>query len=194
MSLRNPVDRWGAVSQTFHWLIVGLLVVMAYLGLTMTDLPTSAHKANVYALHKSIGLTILALVALRLAWRLYAGRPAEIDGMPSWQRRIASLTHAALYVLLFAMPLSGWVINSTSGFPLRWFGLVRVPAIAPHDAALNDLAKETHEILFWTLVAVALAHAAAAIYHHLFQRDATLTRMLPRGWLRIPVPEDTPHG
>lgn len=185
MSLKNPVDRWGAVSQGFHWVIVVLLVVMAYLGLTMTDLPNSAHKANVYALHKSIGLTILVLVALRLAWRLYAGRPTEVVGMPAWQHRIASLTHAALYVLLFAIPLSGWVINSTSGFPLRWFGLVRVPAIAPRDVALNHLSKTTHEVLFWILVATAAAHAAAAIYHHVVQRDATLARMLPRGWLRV---------
>jgi cytochrome b561 len=194
MSLKNPVDRWGTVSQAFHWVIVVLLVAMAYLGLTMTDLPTSAHKANVYALHKSIGLSILVLAALRLAWRLYAGRPVEVEGMPNWQRRIASLTHAALYALLFIIPLSGWVINSTSGFPLRWFGLVRVPAIAPRDAGLNDLAKEWHELLFWTLVVVALAHAAAAVYHHLFQRDATLVRMLPRGWLRTPVPEETPNA
>jgi len=193
MSLKNPVDRWGGVSLTFHWVIVVLLVVMAYLGLTMTDLPTSAHKASVYALHKSIGLTILVLVALRIAWRLYAGRPVEVAGMPHWQQRIASLTHAALYALLFAIPLSGWVINSASGFPLRWFGLVRVPAIAPRDVALNHLAKETHEVLFWILVATAAAHAGAALYHHFVQRDATLARMLPRGWLRIPSPEDSPH-
>jgi len=194
MTLKNPVDRWGAVSQAFHWMIVVLLVVMAYLGLTMTDLPTSAHKANVYALHKSIGLTILVLVVLRLAWRLYAGRPVEVDGMPRWQHRIASLTHAALYVLLFAIPLSGWVINSASGFPLRWFGLVRVPAIAPRDHALNALAKETHEVLFWILVATAAVHAAAAIYHHIVQRDATLVRMLPRGWLRLRSAEEIPHA
>ena len=195
MSLKNPVDRWGVVSQAFHWLIVVLLVVMAYLGLTMTDLPTSAHKANVYALHKSIGLTILALVVLRLAWRLYAGRPHEVDGMPPWQQRIASLTHAGLYLLLFAIPLSGWVINSTSGFPLRWFGLVHVPAIAPRDKALNALSKDVHEVLFWTLVAVAAMHAAAAVYHHRIQRDATLVRMLPRGWLRLPTPkQDIPNA
>ena len=194
MSLKNPSDRWGTVSQAFHWAIVILLLVMAYLGLTMTDLPTSAHKASVYALHKSIGLTILLLAALRLAWRLYAGRPVDVVGMPRWQRRIASLTHAGLYALLFAIPLSGWVINSTSGFPLRWFGLVRVPAIAPRDVALNHLAKETHEVLFWILVATAAVHAAAALYHHLVQHDATLARMLPRGWLRIPVPEDTSHA
>lgn len=194
MSLKNPLDRWGTVSQAFHWVIVILLLVMAYLGLTMTDLPTSAHKASVYALHKSIGLTILLLAALRLAWRLYAGRPVDVVGMPRWQHRIASLTHAGLYALLFAIPLSGWVINSTSGFPLRWFGLVRVPAIAPRDVALNHLAKETHEVLFWILVATAAVHAAAALYHHLVQHDATLARMLPRGWLRIPAPEDTSHA
>ncbi|MGN6514038.1 MAG: cytochrome b [Lysobacteraceae bacterium] len=194
MSLKNPADRWGAVSQSFHWLIVALLLAMAWLGLTMTDLPDTPHKARVYALHKSIGLTILALAALRLLWRLYAGRPREV-AMPRWQQRVASLTHAALYVLLFAIPLSGWLINSTSGFPLRWFGLVRVPAIAHRDAALNALAKDVHETLFWTLAAVAVAHAAAALWHHFAQRDATLARMLPRGWLRLPSPsEDVPDA
>lgn len=183
MRLKNPSDRWGAVSQAFHWVIVALLLVMAWLGLTMTDLPNTPHKANVYALHKSIGLTILALATLRLLWRLYAGRPREL-AMPRWQERVAALTHAALYLLLFAIPLSGWLINSTSGFPLRWFGLVRVPAIAHRDAALNALAKEVHETLFWTLAVVALAHAAAALWHHLVQRDATLARMLPRHWIR----------
>lgn len=185
MSLKNPTDHWGALSQAFHWVIVVLLLVMAWLGLTMTDLPNTPHKANVYALHKSIGLTILALAALRLLWRLYAGRPREV-AMPRWQERVAALTHAALYLLLFAIPLSGWWINSTSGFPLRWFGLVRVPAIAHRDAALNALSKEVHETLFWTLAVVALAHAAAALWHHLVQRDATLARMLPRGWIRLP--------
>lgn len=191
MSLKNPSDRWGAVSQLFHWLIVALLLAMAYLGLTMTDLPNTPHKANVYALHKSIGLTILALAALRLLWRLYAGRPREV-AMPRWQERVAALTHAALYLLLFAIPLSGWLINSTSGFPLRWFGLVRIPAIAHRDAALNALAKDIHETLFWTLAAVAAAHAAAALWHHFAQRDATLVRMLPPGWLRLSSPRQDP--
>ena len=194
MSLRNPLDRWGPVSQAFHWAIVALLLVMAYLGLTMTDLPTSAHKANVYALHKSIGLTVLALAALRLLWRLYAGRPRGLP-MPRWQERVAALTHAALYLLLFAIPLSGWLINSTSGYPLRWFGLVRVPAIASRDAALNALAKDLHETLFWALAVVAALHAAAALWHHAVQRDATLARMLPRGWLRLSRSrQEVPHG
>jgi cytochrome b561 len=195
MTLKNPRDRWGAVSQGFHWLIVALLLVMAWLGLTMTELPDTAHKARLYGLHKSIGLTILALALLRLGWRLYAGAPPMLAAIPRWQRRVAAATHAALYLLLFAIPLSGWVINSTSGFPLRWFGLFRVPALTGRDRALNALAVTWHETLFWTLAALVLLHAGAAFHHHIVQRDATLARMLPRGWLRPRASgQEPPHA
>ena len=180
MSLKNPADRWGGVSQSLHWLIVVLVVGMAALGLSMTGLADNAVKARLYGLHKSIGLTILALMLLRLAWRLYAGAPQAVAGMPRWQQRIATATHAALYGLLIAMPLSGWVINSSSGFPLRWFGWWRVPQFGGRDEALNALAKNWHEALFWVLVVLALVHAFAAFWHHVFQQDATLSRMLPR--------------
>jgi cytochrome b561 len=178
------VDRWGPVSQLLHWAIVVLIVVLGYLGLTMTDLPNGANKIEVYGLHKSLGLTVLALVALRVFWRLWAGAPPDIASTPHWQHRIASITHGLLYVLLFAVPISGWVVNSASGFPLRWFGLVRVPPISPRDHALHELSETVHEWLFWAIIVVALAHAAAALYHHLFQHDATLARMLPNGWVR----------
>ena len=184
MTLHNSDERWGAVSQAFHWLIVVLIVVMAYLGLTMVDLPNTPHKIAVYTLHKSIGISILALVVLRLGWRLYAGRPRELAGIPSWQSRIASATHVALYVLLFAVPLSGWVVNSSTGFPLHWFNLVNLPPIASKSDALHAVVRPLHEWLFWALITLACVHAAAAIYHHWFQRDATLVRMLPRNWLR----------
>ena len=92
MTLKNTDERWGAVSQLFHWLIVVLILVMAYLGLTMGDLPNGPRKIDIYALHKSIGLTILALVVLRVLWRVYAGAPAPVPGTPAWQQRIASVT------------------------------------------------------------------------------------------------------
>ena len=195
MNLRNSDERWGAVSQGFHWLIVILIVVMAYLGLTMVDLPNTPHKIAVYTLHKSIGICILALVVLRLGWRLYAGRPPELAGIPTWQARIASATHAALYLLLFAVPLSGWVVNSSTGFPLHWFNLVNLPPIASKSDALHDVVRPLHEWLFWSLIVLACVHAAAAIYHHLFQRDDTLARMLPRNWLRAPSTDrETSHA
>lgn len=185
------VERWGPVSQLLHWAIVVLVLAMAVLGLTMTDMASGPDKIRVYALHKSIGLTILGLVVVRLAWRLVAGAPHPVPGTPGWQARAAAVTHGVLYLLLFAMPLSGWVLNSASGFPLRWFGLFNLPAIAPRGRDLHELAESAHELMFWVLALLVLAHAAAAVWHHLFLRDATLARMLPRGWLRVPETAST---
>jgi cytochrome b561 len=179
MTLKNTDQRWGAISQLFHWLIVVLILVMAYLGLTMGDLPNGPRKIDIYALHKSIGLTILALVVLRVLWRVYAGTPAPVPGTPTWQQRIASVTHVLLYALLFAIPLSGWVLNSSAGYPLQWFKLFNLPAITGRNDGVHEAAEGAHELLFWVLVVLVVAHAAAALYHHLFQGDATLTRMLP---------------
>ncbi|MFS8063733.1 MAG: cytochrome b [Luteimonas sp.] len=192
MTLKNPGDRWGHVSQLFHWLIVVLIVVMAWLGLTMTDLPNNPYKIRLYALHKSIGLSLLALVILRLMWRACTGAPRPLPGIVAWQERVASLTHFAMYVLLFAIPLSGWIFNSAAGFPMQWFGVVNLPALTGRSTALRELSGTWHELLFWALIVLALVHAAAAIHHHLFQHDATLARMLPRNWLRIPDhPQET---
>ena len=82
------------------------------------------------------------------------------------------------------VPLSGWVVNSSTGFPLHWFNLVNLPPIASKSDALHAVVRPLHEWLFWALITLACVHAAAAIYHHWFQRDATLVRMLPRNWLR----------
>lgn len=199
MNLKNTADRWGGISQLLHWMVAILILVMAYLGLTMGDLPNGPVKIKTYALHKSIGITILALVALRLLWRLYAGTPRPVPGSPRWQERIASLTHGAIYLLLFTIPLSGWVLNSAAGFPLRWFGLVNLPHIVGESHDLHELAEQAHELMFWVLALLVVAHAGAAFYHHIFQRDATLARMLPRGWLRTgdatdPAPTPSSSG
>lgn len=184
MSARNTPDRWGSVSQTLHWLIAALILLLGVVGLTMGELPKTPKYFWVYTAHKSLGLTVLALVIVRLGWRLYAGAPKPVPGTPVWQERIADATHALLYVMIFAIPLSGWLYDSASGLrPFRWFGLVAVPKLSAPNEHLRDLSHTVHEWGFWLLIAVVLAHAGAAFYHHLFQRDATLARMLPRGWL-----------
>lgn len=182
MILKNSADRWGPVSQSLHWLIVLLIIVQGSVGVTMDELRNGPDKIQVYALHKSFGLTILGLVTLRLLWRWFAGTPRPLPGTPGWQQRSASLTHWALYALLFAMPISGWVLNSAAGFPLQWFGLVNLPDIVGENHDLHETAKELHAVMFWILVMLAVVHAVGAFYHHLFQRDATLARMLPRRW------------
>lgn len=179
MQLRNSADRWGPISQLLHWAIVALIAWMAWLGLTMVDMPPTPAKINTYALHKSLGLTLLALVVLRLAWRLFAGSPRPVPGTPTWQERIASITHWALYALLFAIPLSGWVFNSASGYPLQWFKQVNLPAIAGRSEDLAAIAIQVHEYGFWLLLLLVVMHAGAAFHHHFFRGDDTLRRMLP---------------
>jgi cytochrome b561 len=124
-----------------------------------------------------------------LAWRLAAGAPRPIPGIPRVQRLAATTTHVLLYALIFAMPLSGWLMDSASGLrPLAWFGLFRVPKLVAPNEDLADEAEDLHELLFLVLIGLVALHAAAAFYHHLFRGDATLARMLPRGWLRTKDP------
>jgi len=181
--LRN-IDRWGPVSQALHWTIALLVVVMAAIGLTLDELPRSPKWFWVYDLHKSVGLLVLALMLFRLGWRAYAGAPAPVPGTSRPQRIAAGVTHWLLYALVLAMPLSGWLMDSASGLrPLRWFGQVVVPKLVAPDEGLASRMQDLHENLFWVLAILVLAHVAAATWHHLFRGDATLARMLPRGWL-----------
>jgi len=194
VTLKNTRERWGAVSQAFHWLIVLLILATAIIGLTMGELPRTPKYFWVYTAHKSLGISVLALMLLRLGWRLYAGGVPPVAGTPRWQQAIASATHWALYALAVAMPLSGWLYDSASGLrPFRWFGLFTMPKLASPNEWLADRAVATHELLFLLLVALVVLHAGAAFWHHLFVRDETLSRMLPGRGRRVPSPEDTNH-
>ncbi len=184
MTTVAPV-RWNRFAQWLHWLIALMIVGMGTVGLVMTDMAPSPDKIKIYALHKSFGITVLMLVGLRLVWRLATRHPPEVPG-PAWQRWSASAVHFALYVLMFAIPLSGWLFNSAANFPLQWFGIVHLPALWGPDPAVKHWAREFHEDAFWILAALVALHAAAALKHHYFDRDDTLRRMLP------PPKGDTP--
>jgi len=171
--------RWGAVSQLFHWTCAALVVGLGAIGLYMTELTSPVAKIRVYALHKSLGITLLALVLLRLLWRWTHAVPEALPGTSRRVRLAADGMHGVLYAMMTAMPLTGWLINPTAGYPLQWFQLINLPAIAAKNEHLNDIAKELHEFGFWTLAVLVVGHAGAALYHHLFLHDATLARMLP---------------
>lgn len=175
--IRNSALRWGTVSIALHWLTALLILGLAVVGLLMTELPNSPFKLQVYALHKSFGLTVFALAALRLVWRWIAGSPDDLPGS-RLQALAAKTVHVALYVLMFAMPLSGWLYNSASGFPLRWFGIVSLPKLfTGYNPELKRLAHDLHETGFYVMAALLLVHAGAALYHHYIKRDDTLKRM-----------------
>jgi cytochrome b561 len=177
--MSDAPDRWNRFAQLLHWLIALLIVGLGTVGLIMTDMAPSPDKIKVYTLHKSFGITVLMLVALRLVWRLATRHPAPAPG-PRWQTLSASVVHFLLYVLMFAIPLSGWLFNSAANFPLQWFWLVHVPAIWGPDPAVKHFAREFHEAAFWVLITLAVLHAAAAFKHHYFDRDDVLRRMLPK--------------
>ena len=173
-----PERRYGAVAIAFHWLLA-LAIIMAFsVGFYMADLPFSPSRLKLYNYHKWAGVTILALSALRLLWRLSHRPPADLP-MPVWQAKAAHLTHLLLYVLFFAVPLAGWAYSSAAGFPIVWFGVLPLPDFVPKDKALADTLKELHGLLAYGLSALVLAHIAGALKHHLIDKDGLLLRMLP---------------
>lgn len=183
MSLRNNDRQWGAVSKFFHWVIALAIIGNGIFGLMMDLAGSPMRKLNWLALHKSIGLTVLALVLLRIVWRAFDRRPPD-EPMPRWQALAAHAMHAVLYVVILAIPLSGWWFNSVTGKPLQWFKQFNLPALAEKNDALRDFAHGVHEYLFWFLVLLLLAHVGGALKHHVFDNDNVLRRMLPFGRLR----------
>jgi cytochrome b561 len=179
MAVRNTTLRWGAVAQFLHWLIVILIILQFTLALMADDLPSGMKKLALLARHKSFGITILMLALIRLAWRSSNPTPALPPTLKSWEQTLARLTHVLLYVLLFAIPLTGWMMSSARGFPVSWFGFFTLPNLVPKDKTLYDFFVVTHETLAWTLAAVVALHVLAALKHHYVLKDDVLRRMLP---------------
>jgi cytochrome b561 len=179
MALRNTTQRWGVLAQTFHWVIVALLILQVTLAEMADDLPAGVRKLTLLARHKSVGITILGLVTLRLAWRWMNEHPPLPGNLKPYEQKLARLTHVALYVLLFAMPLSGWTMSSARGFPVSWFGFFQLPDLVPKSRPLYDALLLTHQTLAWFLFAVVALHVAGALKHHFIHRDDVLRRMLP---------------
>src|SRR5258708_30728304 len=163
MLVRNTTRRWGAVAQLLHWLIVALVIVQFTLAALADDLPPGVKKLALLARHKSFGLTILALAALRLAWRFANPTPDLPPTLRSYERKLARVTHGLLYLLLFAMPLTGWMMSSARGFPGSWFGFFQLPDLLPRSGPLYQAFLTTHGSLGAGLVGGGALHDAAAL-------------------------------
>jgi cytochrome b561 len=179
MPIRNTVERFGLVAKTLHWLTVVLLIGSFTLAISMVNMPLSPRKLELYSWHKWVGVTIFLLVLLRLGWRLLNPVPRQPAGTPRWQRRLASLSHAALYAILIVMPVTGWIMSSALNLPVVYLGLVHIPSPFGVDRALGESMKVVHLSLAVALLALVAIHALAALYHHLVLRDDVLRRMLP---------------
>lgn len=183
--------RYDGVAMTLHWLIALGVFLNIGLGLYMGDLPRSdIMKPVIVGLHMSVGLSILVLALLRIAWRLTHTIPALPGDMAAWQKRLARTVEFLLYALTVAVPLAGWLMISAGphAHDVNYFGLFTWPHIGPMASiaadkvhAVHEALEDTHVILAWTLAGLAALHILAAIYHQRIRRDGVMTSMLPFG-------------
>ena len=185
----NTPERYGAVAQLLHWIIVALVITQFVLGFSAQGLPIGIERFMLLVQHKSIGMTVFGLALLRLAWRAYTPAPALPAGMPASQRLVAHLSHGLLYALILVIPVVGWITSSASHLTVTWFGLFAFPNLVGPDLHLARLAKNVHAAVAWTLLVVASLHALAALWHHFRLKDTVLLRMLP---VRLPRTEERP--
>lgn len=184
MTVRNTSRSWGAVTKFFHWVIV-LLIISQWVIMQRAEALQEEKKLSQFAeaigWHKSFGMTILILAIVRLVWR-WANPVPTLEGLAKgWERALAKLSHFLLYALIFAQPLSGWLMSSARGFSVSWFNLFTWPDLVSRDTALYERLKDLHHTLFAVLVVVALLHIAGALKHHFIDRNNVLRRMLPFG-------------
>jgi cytochrome b561 len=179
VSIAGARQRYSAAAIGLHWLVALMILCSATLGLYMVDLQLSPTKLKLYSWHKWLGVTIFLVAAVRLVWRLTHPAPDLPATVPSWQRRAAALTHALLYLLLFVIPLSGWLMSSALGVQVVYFGVLPLPDLVEKDKALGEQLKLAHLALNVTLLTLVVLHVAAALKHHFLDRDEVLHRMLP---------------
>jgi cytochrome b561 len=180
MSLRNSSSRYGAIALSFHWITVVLVIVAWALGSFDDVLPRGPARSTGLFVHISAGITILAMLVVRLAWRVGdPPPPAESTFLGVWADRAGRLAHIALYAMLIAVPVSGIMLQFARGNALPVFGLYEIASPWLADRPFARSVKEVHEVLANTLVMLAALHAGAALFHHWVLRDRTLLRMLP---------------
>ena len=187
----NSESRYTATAVTLHWTVAALVLVMIVLGWSMQAIPKVpvGPRVNAYNLHKSLGLTVLALMVLRLAWRMMHPAP-DLPPMPRWQARTARIVHVLLYVCLFLQPLTGYLGSAFSGYPVRLYGVV-LPSWAPRNDVLKDALSVAHLVNSLVLVAAIALHLAGALKHALIDRDGLVRRMWPWSVTSSPPPPAT---
>lgn len=171
--------RYSSATIALHWLTAALVLCAWAIGLYMVQLSLSPQKLKLYSWHKWIGVTLFLLALARLLWRRLRSAPPLPETVPAWQRRAAWWSHFALYCLLLAIPVSGWLYSSASGVPVVYLGWLELPSPLARDKPLAAVLKEVHVLLNWTLFVIVCVHVAAALKHAFVDRDGVLWRMLP---------------
>jgi len=187
--MQMPIQKFGPVAIFLHWLIAACILFSVAMGLIVSSVEESDTTTLILAVHKSLGIAIFILACVRLAWRLTHPAPPLPRDIHAFQRLAASATHTLLYVIIFAMPVTGYIAVAARGRETTFFGLFAVPFWAPLDRVLSRNAQTIHEYGQYVLYALLVAHIGAAIYHHFILKDQILERMWPGRWKKMPRPE-----
>lgn len=178
-------DQYTRTAILLHWLIGLSIIGLLALGLTMEDFPKDL-RGTAYMIHKSLGLAVLVLSVIRIVWRLAHPVPPMPANTKKWEKTVAILVHTGLYILMIALPMTGWALVSSSprNFPIDWFGLFewpKLPVLSEIDnkAEVSHSFEETHETLAWIAMTLIALHIGAALKHHFIAKDSVLVRMLP---------------
>lgn len=178
MRLYNTQQHYGFLTIFFHWLIALLMIGLFIVGLIISDLDygDSSFKQLVF-FHEAIGLTVFLLAILRISWLWWSPSPQFLSSMQPWENKLAGVAHTLLLVSTAIVPVSGYILSTSSGESVDWFGVFQVPALIVSDA-LEEGAGEAHKILAYATAALVVLHVLAALKHHFWDKDKTLTRIL----------------
>lgn len=174
-----PIQAYVVPARALHWAIALLVLMVIPLGITMLRVPEGTTQNQLFDLHRSVGMTIFALAAFRVLVRVFNPPPPRTDAVPLWMWRAADAVHYALYALILAMPILGWVASNAFGAPVYYFGLFELPRIVGKDEPLSELIGKIHQVLGFVMAGLVVIHVGAGLWHGLVRRDGVLSRMLP---------------
>ncbi len=176
--LKNTIDNYGSVARTLHWLIAVLVIGMLIFGFLLESIPKPI-RGEMIGLHKSIGLTILLLILLRLIWRFINIQPVLPISVPPWEQIAARSVHILFYLVLLLMPLSGWIMSSLDGHPVFFWKWWNWTLPLPVNKTLANDFFNVHVTIAWIIIALLVLHIGAALKHHFIEKNNVLRRMLP---------------
>jgi cytochrome b561 len=181
MSSNARTQRFRLPACVLHWLVALAIPFQIYLGWAAELASTRETGSQFVHLHYQVGVTIAALMTLRLTWRIAVGAPAHRDDDPRWRRRLAAITHWALYGLLFLLPASGYVTWVWMKAPMGVFGLFELPKLfipPEEDETWRAIAWYVHYWCGWILIGLVILHVGAAVWHQFVRRDGLISRRM----------------
>ncbi|MEZ5779186.1 MAG: cytochrome b [Paracoccaceae bacterium] len=176
--MTRGADGFGRATRSLHWIMAAGILGTFALGAYIARMEVGLGNLWLFGLHKTLGISLLALAFARMTWHLLRPPPGPLPGPPLWEMRLARVTHRSLYALMLAVPVSGWAYASATGLDVLIFSGLKLPPIAPVSEVWEDGLHLVHRTLTWTLLALVALHVAGALKRALIARDGTLARMI----------------